>query len=222
MAEYNRKDRLYQQAKEEGYRSRASYKLIELNKRFRFLRPGQRVLDLGCFPGGWLQVAAEAVGASGKVVGIDLKDVSPITPRELHLPPGQKPPAITIVKDDVGDADSQARLIAHAPDGFDSILCDMSPNLSGIVARDSALTAELVGIAFKLALRALKPKGTFVAKAFPSEDIETVIKKFRSRFAKFQRTQLDSSRSSSNEFYIVASGPRRDSSMTAGEGSPQP
>lgn len=211
MAQYDRKDRLYQQAKEEGYRSRASYKLKELDKRFKFLRPGQTVLDLGCFPGGWLQVAAESIGPSGRVLGIDLKDVEPLTTRELHLAPGKKPPSISIVKDDVADPESQQRLLDFAPGGFDAILCDMSPNLSGIVARDSAQTAELVGIAFEFVLRALKPKGTFVAKAFPSEDIESVIKKFRSKFGKFQRTQLDSSRASSNEFYIVASQPERTS-----------
>ncbi len=89
---YEHKDAYWRKAKQEGYRSRAAYKLLELQKRFRVVRKGQRVLDLGCAPGGWLQVLAEAVGSSGRVVGVD-----------LELVPGGLPPNVSVVRGDASD-----------------------------------------------------------------------------------------------------------------------
>src|SRR5690349_19022392 len=124
---YDRKDALHQRAKREGYRSRAAYKLLELQKRTRLLRRGQCVVDLGAWPGGWLQVAAEIVGNSGRVVGIDLATIEPLAA-----------PQVTILHGDVTDPDSVALVVETLGRKADVILSDLAPKLTGIGPRDAA------------------------------------------------------------------------------------
>src|SRR5262245_21603313 len=129
---YERKDALYQRAKREGYRSRAAYKLLELQKRARLLRRGQAVVDLGAWPGGWLQVAAELVGPTGKVVGIDLAAID-------ALPS----PQVTVVQCDVTAPECIAQVQVALGRSADVVLSDLAPKLTGIAPRDAARSAEL-------------------------------------------------------------------------------
>ena len=194
---YLRKDYLYQQAKTDGYRSRAAYKLLELNKKFAFLKRGASILDLGCFPGGWLQVAMQKTSPSGVVVGADIKEVEAV---EFHGG------SAVIYQADVFSGDFLGKLHTHFPSGVDVVLSDMSPQLSGIAFRDALLSAELVERSFELARETLRDNGTVVAKIFPGQEAEDVVKKARMTFKKVTREHLSSTRRTSNEFYIVAQG----------------
>jgi len=197
---YNRKDHFYQKAKQEGYRSRAAYKLIELNKKYKLIRPGDSVVDLGCFPGGWLQVALEKVSARGVVVGVDLVSVEPVTLGNTEA---------VIFEGDFLDCDVQ-KLISQAVGGeADLVVSDLSPKLSGVRFRDVAACVELVDAAFLFCCEILKEKGSFVAKIFPGEDADELFEKLKPCFARLCRERSVATRKSSNEYYIVGSGFRR-------------
>ncbi len=194
---YKRKDHYYDRAKAEGYRSRGAYKLLELNKKFKFLKPGATVLDLGSFPGGWLQVAQEKVGPRGVVVGVDLNEVEPVGVQD----PGANAPVI--LRGDIREPEIQEQIRLLSGPGVDVLLSDMSPKLSGIRFRDAAFSAELVEIAFETAKSLLRPGGSFVAKIFPGQESEELVKKIRPAFERFSRENLDASRKSSTEMYFV-------------------
>jgi len=197
---YDRKDHYYREAKAAGYRSRAAFKLIELDKKLKFLKSGYRILDLGCAPGGWLQVAAERVGDRGLVVGVDLEEVEPIPAKEKI----KKSPIILC--GDLLEVETQDRVRELAGGGIDIVLSDMSPKLSGIRFRDVARSAELVALALDVADSLLKPGGYLVTKAFPGQDTEELVPRFRSRFTRFQRIDLESTRKSSTEQYFIGVG----------------
>jgi 23S rRNA (uridine2552-2'-O)-methyltransferase len=192
---YNRKDHFYQKAKEQGLRSRAAYKLLELNDKHHLFRPGFRVLDLGAWPGGWLQVAAEKVGHTGLAVGIDLVPIEPLgQPQAKTLTGNAKDPALL----------TEALHLAGGQ--FDAVLSDMSPKLSGIKEADRAAAIECAQIALDVCRLALKAGGQLVIKVFKSPETEVFVKKMRSIFNKVTRSELDSSRKTSSEFYIIGHG----------------
>ena len=197
---YQRKDHFYEKAKSEGYRSRAAYKLAELDKKFRFLRTGATVADLGCFPGGWLQVAAERVGSKGLVVGVDLNEVEPVSVQ------GKVQRAPLIIRGDLNDSEVRASVVAACGGKVDVVLSDMSPKLSGIRFRDAAYSADLVRLAFSFAQDVLAPGGAFVAKVFPGPESDQEALAVRKAFQKFSRENLDSSRKTSTEMYFVGQG----------------
>lgn len=201
MATYDRKDKLYRQAKEEGYRSRAAYKLMELDKKFRFLRPGAAVVDLGSFPGGWLQVAQQLVGPKGKVVGVDLRPLVPFTAQETL---GKGFPVV--VQGDLGKADIREEILRLLGKPADTVISDLSPQLTGIRFGDAARSAELVQLGFDFSQQVLRPGGTFVAKIFPGPESDELGQLMRKRFANLTRHCLKSSRQTSNEFYFVGRG----------------
>ncbi len=205
MSNYNRKDRLYRKAKEEGYRSRAAYKLLELNDKLHFLRKGSRVLELGSFPGGWMQVAAEVVGPEGFVIGLDLRPIEPFRREEFPKTLAIRPPKS--IEGDLRTEAVQEQLWSLAP--FDVVLSDMSPQLSGITARDNAQVSELFELALEQSSRLLGQGGWFVAKEFPSPEIDQLIERYRERFQRFERTRLKSTRSTSNELYVIGKGFRK-------------
>ena len=193
---YKRKDHFYQRAKEEGYRSRAAYKLLELDRRFRVFKPSSVVVDLGCFPGGWLQVASQKI-RRGKIVGIDLRPLEPLPASQAE---------IDILLGDITEVEMAEKLLNVSGGRVDVVLSDLSPKLSGIKLRDSVRSAELVETAFNFAESVLKPGGSFIAKIFPGEECEHLAKKIRGNFKKFSRPVLDSSRNSSKEMYFVGIG----------------
>ena len=189
---YDRKDALYMKAKEEGLASRAAYKLKELDARFSLLRPGYAVLDLGAWPGGWMQIAAPVVGRSGKVVGIDFKAIEQQLPENCASLVG-----------DVGDAEVLKQAADLAGRKFDLVLSDMAPHLTGIKDLDRAQSLECAELSASAAKLSLKKNGNFVTKVFKSNEADGFFKELRPFFKKCVRAELDATRASSNEYYIV-------------------
>lgn len=204
---YDRKDAYYRKAREEGYRSRAAFKLIELDKRFHLLRRRFRVLDLGAWPGGWLQVAAAKVGPGGLAVGIDLVDIETLPDANVRTFMG-----------DVSDPEVMGVAREAAGGGFDLVLSDMSPKLSGIKELDAAATVHCAEVAREVAKAMLRPGGNLVIKLFKSGESDRFVKDSRSLFGKVQRVELDSTRKSSNEFYFVGLGLKPQAATAPHEG----
>lgn len=189
MPQYIRKDRFYNKAKEEGYVSRSAYKLIELDKRFGILKPGKKIVDLGCAPGGWIQVAEKKMV---KVFGIDLLP--------LHYQPG---PNVTFVQGNFLDIVNQQNITDAIGDLADWVLSDMSPNLSGIKFKDLQASVELSESAFEFAKINLKKGGSFVVKIFPGPELEEFKKKLKNHFLKVSTFIPDATRKSSIEIYLL-------------------
>lgn len=192
---YERKDTFYRKAKREGYRARSAYKLIELNQEFRLLRPGARVIDLGSWPGGWVQVAAELVGTKGKVVGIDLVALEPLAN-----------PQVTLLQGDATDPVQQEKILAALGGLADVLLSDMSPKLSGIKEVDEARAMELCRAALHCAQILLRPGGTLLTKVFMGPEHKTFLAEARTLFASVKTTKPESSRKGSAETYVVSTG----------------
>lgn len=189
---YNRKDHLYEKAKEEGHRSRAAYKLKELNQRFKLIKSRSKVLELGAWPGGWLAVAAELTGEDGLVVGVDLVQIEPLALEQ-----------VVFIKGDVRDQQIIDEVSSLAPNGYDVIISDMSAKISGVREIDQAQIVGLAKAALEIAKSQLRAGGMLVIKVFKGNSTETFFKEFRKFFEKTQRCELDSSRATSNEFYLV-------------------
>ena len=195
---YNRKDHFYEKAKLEGYRSRAAYKLIEINKKFGLIKYGTKVLDLGCWPGGWLQVCRQKVGPHGIAVGIDLVETEAVG-GNVHIIHGD-------ARDD--DIIERAKKIANGL--YDVVISDMSPKITGIREVDQAASVGLAELALWFSEQMLNAGGSLVIKVFKGNDTELFIKSSRSKFEKLIRFEADSSRKTSTEFYIVGLGYKRD------------
>lgn len=196
LADYRRKDAFHQRAQREGYRSRAAYKLLEIQQRQRLLRPGQRVLDLGCWPGSWLQVAAREVGARGRVVGVDLAEVAPLGLAN-----------VVAFRGDFTQASVRAQLLELLGGGLaDVLLSDLAPKLSGVRARDRALEAELLE-AVELALPSLlRPGGQLLVKLLESPEAQQVARRLGARFRRAQSSRPQATRKGSSERYLLGLG----------------
>lgn len=194
----HRKDFYYRKAKREHYRSRASYKLKQLDFRFALIEPGDTVVDLGASPGGWSQVAVELAGSDSKVFAVDIERLPPIE-------------GVTFIKGDIRDESVVQRLLEMVPEGADVVLSDMSPNISGNYSYDHARSVELCEHAFAFATRVLKPGGNFVAKMFSGDMGRSFTDGVRRRFDEYHTNHPKASRTSSSEVYVVGLGfrPRR-------------
>ena len=193
---YQRKDAFYARAKAEGYRSRAAYKLLELARRYQLLKRGDHVVDLGAWPGGWLQVAADLVGPRGIVVGIDLVAVEPL------------PQAwVSTVVGDAGDPAVLEQLRERCRGRVDVVLSDMAPKLSGVRDRDAARAAELAEAAVAIADQLVAPGGRLVMKVFSGAESEALALA-RRVFTTAKLTKPESSRKESAEMYLIATGRR--------------
>ncbi|MFM7140316.1 MAG: RlmE family RNA methyltransferase [Alphaproteobacteria bacterium] len=197
MAVYDRKDAVWRRAKEEGYRSRAAYKLIELDEQFRLLRPGQRVVDLGCWPGAWTQVAAKKVGRTGRVVGVDL-----VRTDDLGLS------QVALLAGDVGDPAVRAAVLEALGGPTDLVISDLAPKLSGIAAADEARHALLVELAIDAAREWLAPDGALLVKLFMDSEYEGLVRRLRAGFSSVKTRRPPSTRKGSAEIYAVARGPK--------------
>jgi len=196
---YVRKDHFHKKAKQDGFRSRAAYKLQELNKRFKLFRQGYRILDLGAAPGGWLQVAAREVGKNGRVVGIDLLPIEPIHYKQ-----------VTFILGDLLDQEVRVAAI-EAMGGFaNTVLSDMAPNISGVKITDCARSFELCMLALEIARETLRPGGALVVKIFPGEDFEAFLKEMKASFSKVKTTKPEATRKTSHEVYVIGTGFRGD------------
>lgn len=186
-------DPYVRQAKARGYRSRAAFKLLELDDKDQFLRPGAVVVDLGAAPGSWSQLAAHRVRPGGKVIAVDLLDIAPIS-------------GVTVLKGDFRKLDLVQALGGQAAD---VVLSDLSPNLSGIANVDQARAAELSFAAIDFCKKALKSDGVFVLKAFHGEAFGEVMQRLRQEFVSVSVRKPGASRGESRETYLVLRNPRK-------------
>jgi 23S rRNA (uridine2552-2'-O)-methyltransferase len=186
------KDPYVRKARSDGYRSRAAFKLIEINTRDRLLAPGARVVDLGAAPGGWSQVAAQKVSPGGRVVAVDLLEIAPL-------------PGVTVLRGDCREPAIQAQLAA-ALGGVkaDVVLSDLSPNISGIASADQARAAELVQMAIDFCGAQLKAEGVFLVKVFLGGEFAGVLKEMKLKFRRVRTLKPAASREESRETYLLA------------------
>lgn len=198
MGHYQRKDATYRAAKKAGLRSRAGVKLEDLDARFRLFSPGQRVVDLGCWPGAWLQVASRRVGPGGAVVGVDLVAVEP-------LPLAN----VTTIVGDAADSEIQQKVLAAAGGRVDVVLSDLSPKLTGVRATDHAREEALVELAIDFAGRVLAPGGRLLVKLFSGVEA-AMTRKLRESFSNVSALRPPSTRKGSSEIYAVATASGRE------------
>ncbi|MFT8777301.1 MAG: RlmE family RNA methyltransferase [Gluconacetobacter liquefaciens] len=188
-------DPYVQAARKQGWRSRAAFKLIELDDRFHLIQPGMRVVDLGAAPGGWTQVAVKR-GASN-VVGVDLLPVDPVS-------------GATILEGDFNDPDLPDKLTELLGGPADLVLSDMAPNTTGHAPTDHLRILGLAELALDFALKVLAPGGTFVAKVFQGGSEKQMLEPMKHAFATVRHAKPPASRKESSELYVVATGFRPD------------
>lgn len=196
-----RQDPWYKKAKKEGWRTRASYKLLQLDERFELFHEGDRVVDLGAAPGGWSQVAAELVGDKGLVVGVDLDAIAPFAEGEVSVAT-----PITFLKGDMTKPDTVGKTLQAVGGVADIVISDMSPNISGHYSTDHARSVHLCEMALSFAEKVLRRDGTFVCKMFEGEDTKAFLDQARKRFREVKVTSPAASRDASSEVYVVARG----------------
>ncbi|MEO1151271.1 MAG: RlmE family RNA methyltransferase [Pseudomonadota bacterium] len=188
-------------AKAEGYRSRAAYKLIELDEKFTLLKPGARVVDLGCAPGGWCQVAVKAVGARGAVVGIDYLNMDTVAGAD-------------VLEMDFLDDDAPARLKALLRGEADLVLSDMAAPTTGHKATDHLRIVALADAALDFAIDVLSPGGAFISKVFQGGAEGDLLNRLKRNFTTVKHAKPKASRQESAEMYVVAMGFRGDAEQS--------
>ncbi|RPI47918.1 MAG: RlmE family RNA methyltransferase [Betaproteobacteria bacterium] len=188
------RDAYVKQAVRSGYRSRAAFKLIEIDQRDRLLRPGMVVVDLGASPGGWSQVASERVRPGGRVVAVDVLPMQPV-------------PGVAFVHGDAREAAIQTTITGLLlGTAVDLVLCDMAPNITGVASVDEARTQALVSLSLEFAKRVLKPGGCLLVKVFHGCGLDAVIREMREAFAEVSIRKPSASRSQSSEVYVLCRG----------------
>lgn len=186
-------DRYFRQAKDEGYRARSAYKLIQIQEKFHVIRKGDVVVDLGAAPGSWSQVATKLVGNRGRVIALDLQPMEPIS-------------GVTILQGDMTDPEVQAQVIEAAAGKANVVLSDAAPSTTGIKLRDHVLSIELARAAFQVAKALLVPKGNMVLKVFEGEDLPALIQDIKKAFHPVKVHTPAATRNESWESFIVARG----------------
>lgn len=187
-------DPYVKRAQGQGLRSRAAYKLLEIQEKDRLIRPGMRVLDLGAAPGGWAQIAARLVGTEGRVYALDVLEMEPI-------------PGVTVLQGDFREDAVLAELRDALGGAFiDLILSDMAPNISGTAAVDQPRAMYLAELALDLAREVLKPGGSLVVKLFQGQGFDRYLDDMRSAFAQVLSRKPKASRPESRELYLVGKG----------------
>ena len=183
-----------QQSKKDGYRSRACYKLLEINEKDKLIKPGMTVVDLGSAPGGWSQVAAELVGHKGKVVASDILPMDGLAGVEF------------IQGDFTEQSVFDEIMVVIANDSVDLVISDMAPNMSGMAAMDQPRSMYLVDLALDMASQVLKPNGVFLAKVFQGEGFDALVKEMRSQYKQVITRKPAASRARSKEVYLLGKG----------------
>ena len=186
------RDQYFQQAKRDGYRARSAYKLIEMHERFKLIRPGMTILDLGAAPGSWSQVATQ-LGKGAKIVAVDLSPIQPLA-------------GVTPIRGDITKPETIAQMQTALGSNADLVMSDVSPATMGIPWVDHARSVELARASLELAIRFLKPEGKFVVKVFQGEDFDTFVKEARQHFRQVSVHRPPASRDESREHYVVGVG----------------
>ncbi len=184
-------DEYVMKAQKEGYRSRAAYKLLEIQEKDRIIKQGMTVIDLGAAPGSWSMIAKQLVGSKGEVIALDILPMDPIV-------------GVNVIQGDFTDDEVYQKLLKMVENSpVDLVISDMAPNISGIKGVDQARSVHLVELAWELAQQVLKPKGVFLAKVFQGSGVEELIAELRPRFKKLKIRKPKASRARSREVYIL-------------------
>ena len=183
----------YKLAKKTGYRSRASFKIMQIDDRFGIFKEGDSVVDLGAAPGGWLQVAKERVGENGKVIGVDLR---PIMPME----------GVVTILGDITDDNTMLELLEKFGGKADVVLSDMAPNITGSYATDHARSINLCMFAVNVCDRVLKKNGKLVMKVVYGDMFQALLRELEARFTSVKVHSPDASRPTSSEVYVISKG----------------
>ncbi|MFK4233568.1 23S rRNA (uridine(2552)-2'-O)-methyltransferase RlmE [Pseudomonas guariconensis] len=187
-------DPFVKQAQKDGYRSRASYKLLEIQEKDKLIRPGMSVIDLGAAPGGWSQVTSRLIGGQGRLIASDILEMDSI-------------PDVTFIQGDFTQDEVLQQILEAVGDSHvDLVISDMAPNMSGTPAVDMPRAMFLCELALDLACRVLRPGGDFLIKIFQGEGFDQYLKDVRSRFDKVQMRKPSSSRDRSREQYLLGRG----------------
>jgi 23S rRNA (uridine2552-2'-O)-methyltransferase len=195
MSRFVLKDTYFKKAKQDGYRARSAYKLKEIQTRFHLVKKGDRVLDLGCAPGSFLQVLSEIVGSEGSVVGIDILPARPL--------PSKNVVALT---HNIVDPGLEELLASHAPHGFDVVTCDIAPNLSGIKEVDDKNVRDIHDAVRRVVAASLRREGSLILKSFFSENLKGIRNDLKGLFKTVSVFKPAASRSVSSEIYFVCLG----------------
>ncbi|MGI6471821.1 MAG: RlmE family RNA methyltransferase [Candidatus Methanomethylophilaceae archaeon] len=203
-----RQERYYRLAKKEGYRSRASYKLLQIDDRFNIFKEGDRVADLGAFPGGWLQVAKERVGESGKVIGLDLRSIKPLE-------------GVETIRGDITEDATMLELLELVGEKVDVVLSDMAPNIAGHYSTDHARSVHLSMYAINVCDRILRKGGRLVMKVFMGDMFDTVRRETEERFSSVRVHTPAATRDTSSEVYVICKGFRANKKVELVEPEPE-
>ena len=190
------KDHYYNKAKQEGYRSRAAYKLKQLDNLEHVLDRGETVVDLGAAPGGWLEVAAEEVGPQGNVIGVDFQRIKDFADHDN----------VETLRGDMTEAKTRDRVIDAAGGSVDAVISDMAPNMSGEYSLDQARSLHLARQAFETSLELLDSGGDFVVKVFEGPDVDDFRADVEAEFQYVRATSPKASRDESSEIYLIGKG----------------
>jgi 23S rRNA (uridine2552-2'-O)-methyltransferase len=188
-----KRDYYYQKAKAENYRSRATYKLSQAATKYRFMRKGDVVVDLGAAPGGWIQAARKIAGKTGFVLGVDLKPIAPF-PQEY----------VRTIVADFTEPETLQQILDFLPRKADVVLSDASPNISGIWEVDNARQIDLAAQALKIALSILRPSGNFFVKVFEGDMLAAFVKTVKKHFEVVKVIKPKASRAKSSEMFLLA------------------
>lgn len=191
------KDHYVQQAQKEGYRSRAAYKLVEIQNKDKIIQAGMNVVDLGSAPGGWSQVARQYIGSRGKVVALDILPMDQMAQVEFIQGDFQEQMVL----------EKLLQVLDNRP--VDLVISDMAPNITGVKAVDQPKSIYLVELAIELADQVLKPGGDLLMKVFQGEGFQDILHSLKSRYQKVITRKPQASRSRSSEVYLLARGFKR-------------
>ena len=195
-----KRDYYYRKAKEEKFRSRAAYKLLQTVQKYKFMKRGDVVVDLGAAPGGWIQAARKIVGEEGFILGVDIKPIEPFEEENI----------ITIVAD-ITDPKTIETVRNLLPRPADVVISDVSPKISGIWEVDHARQIDLALSSMKIACGVLKPRGNFFVKVFEGDMLKDFLDKLKERFSVVKLVKPKASRAKSSELYILALGLKQQS-----------
>ena len=188
-----KRDHYRKLAKEQGYRSRSAFKLIQLNESYHIIKKGFKVVDLGCAPGGWIQAALKEIGNNGSVIGVDLKDVEPID-------------NAIVIKGDIEQSETRQQVISAFQGKADVVLSDLAPNVSGIWDVDHAKQIGLTSHAISFSSEVLRKGGNAIFKVFEGEFLNDAKKEASTHFSKVILSKPSASRQESSELYLVCLG----------------